>query len=341
MVSRRAQRRIARTASGERAERAPSVPTSPIPMGPRTYSVVPVMKTGETGPVAGSQGDYDAVVILGVPGAGTLLREANMNPPTTDGDSLISAGSNQLSVAFAGERIEDVSVEFLTNSQGRLGQLRFSHSASSFQDMQTFAHNLAMPLVSRLAFETDTALEIVATVLHEKSTSIRSVSGVFAGAVAPLSELNGLSTPEIRLFFSAYREGLSSNSPLYQALSYWKVIEGVKTFDTRRRRNDDSDAISRPDPYATKMPRNFNEALRIDEWSAAEFQPYWGKSFGEVKKALNEPIRNAIAHITPGRELRSFDRFKDVDECRRAIPLLKYMARVLIQNEVELLDSGS
>lgn len=60
------------------------------------------------------------------------------------------------------------------------------------------------------------------------------------------------------------------------------------------------------------------------------FEPYLGKSFREVRDAFQDVIRNAVAHLTPGRELRVPDYMEDVEKCRETVPILRYIARELI-----------
>ena len=64
------------------------------------------------------------------------------------------------------------------------------------------------------------------------------------------------------------------------------------------------------------------------------FRPYFGLTFEEVKNSVEDTIRDAIAYLTPGREIRVADFFQDVVKCRNAVPVLRYMARELISEEL-------
>jgi len=130
---------------------------------------------------------------------------------------------------------------------------------------------------------------------------------------------------------AAYREGLNCNAPSYQALAFYKIIEGVETFARKQRRTAErkSQPVP-PDPLARLMPATLAAVPAGPAWSQDRFKPFLGKSFQDVKNAHQDVIRNAVAHLTPGRELRIPDYMDDIEKCREAAPILRYIARELI-----------
>jgi hypothetical protein len=65
-------------------------------------------------------------------------------------------------------------------------------------------------------------------------------------------------------------------------------------------------------------------------------------SFAEIRDAVTDTIRNAVAHISPGMDLRVADYAADVRACRAITPVLRYVARELIHDELAgLASSGS
>jgi hypothetical protein len=54
----------------------------------------------------------------------------------------------------------------------------------------------------------------------------------------------------------------------------------------------------------------------------------------QVYDSMRDTIRNAVAHLVPGEELRVPDYFDDVERCRQAVPVLRYIARRLIEAEL-------
>jgi len=212
--------------------------------------------------------------------------------------------------------------------------------ADNFKAAQTAAYDVIMPVLSRIAFEADTPLEVTAVLMTETSTQILYGGATFLGLVQPApQQIHGTSTPEIRRFLAAYREGLNSNSPLYQALSYYKVLEGAETFGANRARAAaKAGKPALPDALAShQIPSYVNSFPNLPERAVLPTSPYAGLSFREVKDKVEDTIRNAVAHLTPGRDVRVADYLADVQACRDVIPVLRYMARTLIQDEIALL----
>jgi len=200
-----------------------------------------------------------------------------------------------------------------------------------------------MPTLSWIAFQADTPLEVTGVLLTEQATQTRRFGATLVGAVQPAPELVGTTTPELRVFLAAYREGLNANSPLYQALSFFKIIEGVATFHTRRTRAAArSSAAAQPDPLVKQLPASREDLAGMTEWARDNFTPYLGMSFGEIRDAVKNTIRDAVAHITPGMDLRIADYAADIRACRTITPVLRYVARELIRGELAgLAGSGS
>jgi hypothetical protein len=145
-------------------------------------------------------------------------------------------------------------------------------------------------------------------------------------------------TPELRPFLASYREGLNSTAPLYQALSFYKVIEGVKTFHSNRVRAARRAGQTPPDdPLVAIVPNSFDDLTREPETVRALLANYGGKTFDEVREAFADTIRNAIAHLTPGRDIRVADYLGDLKACRLATPVLRFVAREILRAEIAAL----
>jgi hypothetical protein len=291
---------------------------------------VPVFVYGEAGLPSGSHGDYRVTFVLGVPGVSSVATEVDPARVVLSGDSLL-AGSGcrvELTQTRTGQP-----EEFLisANSHGRLDRVDVIVTADTFGAAEREAHDRVMPLLSRMAVEADAAVEVKATVIAELSTQIVMMGAALVGAVKPAPEFAGVSTPEQRALLAAYREGLNCNAPSYQALAFYKVIEGTETFSRKERRGAEQKGRTvPPDPLARLMPSTLAAVPEGPPWSKARFEPFLGKSYQEVKDAFQDVIRNAVAHLTPGRELRVPDYMDDVEKCREAVPILRYLARELI-----------
>jgi hypothetical protein len=302
-------------------------------------TAVPVFADGESGPPSGSQGQYDIVYVLGVPGLNSIATSLNMEQLLTEGDSRLEGKG--LKLDLQGANVNASNVRIIPNSQGRLAQVRLSVEAASFSSAEKAAYDEIMPILSRLAFEADTSLEVTAIIVTEVATEIRSMGANVIGAIKPAPEIEGIMSIEIRPYLAAYREGLNSNSPLYQALCFFKIIEGVATFSTKRTRaslNSGGGAIA--DPLSKRIPSDLTALPDMMDWDREIFRPYFGKTFAEIKASITDTIRNAIAHLTPGRDIRIADHLDDVHACRNITPVLRYIARVLIEEELASMRSG-
>ncbi len=210
--------------------------------------------------------------------------------------------------------------------------------ADNFRDAEIGASDIVLPMLSWLAFTTDTAVDAVAVVLSEESSGAVQTIVTLPGQVKSLpSGQPMLSHPDMEKYFSAYREGLTSNSPLYQAVAFHKLIEGIRSFATRRAR-DTGETNYKPEKNGLlttfHIPRAETDLPYKTPWELEPFRPYLGKSFEKVYTATIHLARNAALHINPGQELRVADYVSDTNTCREAAPVLRHMARILIEHEL-------
>jgi hypothetical protein len=256
------------------------------------------------------------------------------------GDSLLEGPGRQIDLESSdGQSL--CTARIVPNSRGRLAQVRLTLTADDFSQAEKEAFDAVMPTLSRIAFEADTPLEVTAILLTEKATQARRLGATIVGAVQPAPEFAGSTTPELRMFLASYREGLNANSPLYQALSFYKIMEGVAKFHINRVRaaKKRGEAVP-PDPLARQMPSDRSDLTGMTEWARENFTPYLGKSFVEIMDAVTDTIRNAVAHISPGMELRIADYAADIRACRDVAPILRYVARELIHDELADLEGS-
>lgn len=344
-MSEKGARRARRSSS--RLNRVSAPPSSPKGEGhsstqiprPRVteYNVVttvPKSQSGEAGPPAGAAGRYEVVFILGVPGISSVMTSLNWDDVLTEGDSLLVGNGLQMDLQGPEGSASNVAA-IVSNAHGRLAQVRLTVTGSDFASAEAEAHNEVMPVLSWIAFEADTPLEVKAVVMTDQATQTRRIGATLAGSEQPAPGFAGMLTPELRPLLAAYREGLNSTAPLYQALSFYKVIEGVASFRKHRVRATakgvapvDLDTLSR------RIPADPSELPVVTPWARSVFTPYLGKTFAEITEAVRNPIRNAVVHLTPGRDIRVADYLADVRACQGIVPILCYVARALIKDEL-------
>jgi hypothetical protein len=296
-------------------------------------AVVPILP-GMADRPSGAPGLYDIVFVLGVPGVSSVATSLNFDGIVAGGDSLLHGSGLQVRLESSdGQSLH--TARMVSNRSGRLAQIHLTITANDFSSAEIEAFDAVMPTLSRIAFEADTPVEVTATLLTEQATQTRQIGATLVGAVQPAPEIAGTTTPELRMFLATYREGLNANSPLYQALSFFKIVEGITKFHTSRVRTAKKrGAVEPADPMARRIPAERKDLVGMTDWARDLFTPHLGSNFGDIRDAVEDTIRNAVAHISPGMDLRIADYAADIRACRDITPVLRYIARDLIQEEL-------
>ena len=60
-----------------------------------------------------------------------------------------------------------------------------------------------------------------------------------------------------------------------------------------------------------------------------------------MRDDLKETIRNAVAHLGDFESVLDADRYDNVVTCARAIPVLKYMSRKMLENDFAKLTNSA
>jgi hypothetical protein len=302
-------------------------------------TIAPQFTRNGPGPAPeGSPGDYEVVLILGVPGVNSVVGTVIVDDWSNSGDSLLASDGLTLDLlAEDGQAMGKA--QFIPNHEDRLARVHLTVHANTFADAEQHAHDAVMPVLSWLAFEANVAVEVVATAITERTTSTRQVSARMMGQVQAATAPQGWSTSKLRPFLAAYREGLNSTSPLYQAISFYKIIEGARAFHKKRTREAPrAGSPLPPDPLSQAIPSDAAHIPGLPEWTRPLFTPYLGQTFGQVDKAVKNTIRDAAAHLAPDFH-RVSDYLEDVRACRAVVPVLRYIARELIHNELQFVPA--
>jgi hypothetical protein len=211
------------------------------------------------------------------------------------------------------------------------------------------------PYLSRLSLEYDVPVYIYQTDIVEISSRRYLISTDRSYRNVYLFESTPRPIPkEAEGYCGLYREALNSNSPIYQFLCFFKIIEAVK----QRRRQLAAELQNHPDK-ATLLRRegeiipedreyggrNFllsvfstMNFLPLDDLALAQFFPEesLGKRFSAVIQKHLEPIRNKVAHalLDDTGDISVFvDEMIEVDQTRYWLPVTKCIARRMLQNE--------
>jgi hypothetical protein len=309
--------------------------------------VVPAFSEGDPrklpGASQGNPGTYLVRAVLGVPGVASVLTALDFE--SLEGDSLVELPPRGSRVALPlgpAPGIPELRVWMLPNRRGRAARAELQFAADGFDAARKFSYDVLAPMMSRLSFDHDVALDLAATEITELATGSRLLTGTVVGhrgAPWVSQEIDVRSTVACRALLSSYREGMNSQSPFLRALSFARVIEGAM-----RLRQSRAAAVvasgGRPNEPSERIPSDLTE-LGVEErdepWRQM-FSPFLGKKFTAVMEQLRPPIRNAVAHLDPESPTDSLvaDRWADVDTVDKGGAVLAYMARSLLMHEISV-----
>lgn len=302
----------------------------------------------------GGRSAYDVRYILSIPGVDVFKNSVDFGKFTNSGDSLLQLPIGEhLVIKFKDETLE-TEIQFLGNNKGILSQIRLRVECDSFEIAERFAHERVSIILSYWSFIYDVAIEISSYLIIEEKTGTQKYQVGLIGKVKPFNnELLFTVSDEYRRVLAAYREAMNSSNLFYQALSFYKVIEGTKNLRIKEKRKTQSF------PKGTefweqneKFPDDINllpiEKILDKEFGNQEneitkkaFTKYLGMDFKDVRDDLTNLIRNAVAHLGDFEKVLDADRFDDVVTCSRAIPVLKFIARKMLENDFDKLSTTS
>jgi len=234
------------------------------------------------------------------------------------------------------------------NEDGFLAKISGRCSAQNFQDAHRKFFKALASLLSNWSLQLDIPLSVYQVDIVEVTSQTRRMAFMPPFYDTPLlGNPSGELEPGFRGYASLYREALNSNSPVYQFLCYFKIIESVSV----RRDRLGAEARARGETFS-RPPEVFPatpEELR--PWLDALFTvrpPAWDqmhleglllpetarKRFGTIIEALT-PLRTRVAHAlfeTAELDL-SVDDYLSHEAVNKWLPVLKCMVRRMLKNE--------
>ena len=307
---------------------------------------------------AGLPGNYRVVFILNRPGF-SLQPEYHPNP--TDslmGDShlqLIKAANPNLPDAdMLRLDIETIEGKFIfnghPNEKGLLGKISIeSLQAENYVDAERKAYHALMPGLSNFSFLFDIPMNIYSISITEISTHNGSFEVLTPYREMPLVPHKiGEPNDEYLKYASFYREALNSNSPNYQFLCYYKIIEGIKSRQkqaikiAKERGNTVPQNTNLKIPASKEEQKNWLNSIFIfpREWNEFTLACIFIREAigNKVKNIIGNDlreIRNKIAHavLNKGTLTLSIDKIVDIQLVNKWIPLTKYIARYVMLKE--------
>jgi len=258
-------------------------------------------------------------------------------------------------VVFYGHDSTRIELRGIANPDGRLSKVIVETPAGSFTEAETLAFGAASPFLSSLAFGLDVPIRIAQMDVMQLSTNASSMTYAcpYNEVVPAAGEFNN--APYVQSLLSLYREGINSQSPNYQYLCWYKIVEGINV-----KREDETTKLK------AALPLKFSERLektkveqrkRLEEafpfikacgvidaaWDDLVPDEVLGWKFNRVRQHKLEPLRNQIAHMIsePSGDLSlSPDSRDNAREVTKWVSLLRFIARVMTMNESARISVG-
>jgi len=340
-----------------------------IPAGsPACFSILgsitmPTPKEAYAPVQGGDPGQYKVVLTLARPGQ-PLLPEAQVAYfENMQGDSHLAIAEpayHPPSVA-ANDGVESIILQSQTddgafnligkpNARGFLGQvIAESIPASDAQDARTKVYRALASSLSNIAIQLDTPISVYQSDMIEIATGNRFISVMSPHLERPM-EIAPTATmsKEFRSLAALYREALNSNTPAFQFLCYFKILEGIR----KRRQQLIAEAKTAgteiPKPPAQLVP---SEDAQFIPWLNAVYgaRRPWdfimlqsifvlearGKKFNQIIDDYLRPVRDRVAHavLDSGEVTLSADEDLDVRELYKWLSLMKCIVRHMLKSD--------
>lgn len=315
-------------------------------------------------PLGGGRGRYRVTVALARPDQFSPHPDQYYMHPSVPGESHIAVappavqlpagktGPDQLVISAT---TEHGTVEFIghLNREGFLSRVETELHAENLADAEDRAHRLLVPTLSIWSLRADVPVSIGRTLVVDLANEAKSLSsrspfrnGYFGLMSSPGENLDG----DLRFFASLYRDALSSGSPWYEYLCYFKIAEGVRA----RRRRIAADHLA----AGAETPRKESERVPTTEaeqrswldrlffqppdWTKADFETIFppeavGRKFYDLLDRDLNAIRVAVAHSLVddggGKEPLWPDEPTHARRMRKWLPLLKCVVRTMMCND--------
>jgi hypothetical protein len=308
-----------------------------------------VTKDGEVGGPTGSPGNYNVVFFFRSPSAATDSSNFSMGVDEHNGSSLLAISRPALRLNDPRFDLSETHIEVSVstveglqakasgypNKDGFLSDLRVTLTCESFADAQIKSHQLFIPLISALSFASDIPLIIGHTVLIEEATHVTQRTIIPPFPVAATSLHTSAHTPEARILFSRYRDGLNANDPNWRLLCFASIVEQLwKMSRANPPQALDLEAIVIPEEprgllswFRSAFPSNY----RMDDDLILGAVPLEarGVSTDEVIRKYIRPLRTAVAHslIEDGKLPTEASEAKHLADVTRWLPLLRCITR--------------
>ena len=297
---------------------------------------------------SGVHGQYNVVFKFAKPNHDPLVENhVSFDPTVIKGDSHLFLGKGN----YADFSDDQCHIEYtgFANSSGYLDRVETSEfEAENFKDALAKAYDGVAPLLSRVSVMLDIPLRIFTSIVTEKSSG-NMITDLIPSYISKGGlQLTDFDIPDVLSgLLGIYRDGVNSNTPYYQFLCFYRIIEGLNVVKIRKERkskkiNDSSIQNDQP-TISEKIPSTGDEQVKwlnslfIEQtWSNLALEQIFPKdsvgkeiSYIEEKGGPLYDLRAKIAHTfveTQSHEIFSPDKSSTVAAVSDWLPLCKCLA---------------
>jgi hypothetical protein len=289
------------------------------------------------------QGEHNFSFSSGLRGDSHLAisKPAFAPPGNTDADQiLIICNTEDGHFQFTG----------LPNEKGYLGKLVTApFMAKNRAHAEEVAYRAIASSLSNMSLHLDIPLEIGIRETKELSNGSTSISLISPYLEAPMA-IHAMTNfgPEFRSYAALYREALNTDTPVYQFLCLFKIIEALRARRTRLARESKRTGGTYTAPVE-QMPNNEAEVrawleglfyirreFDLSTLQAAVSQELRGRTATDVIENVLKPLRDQVAHALFGNsgELPlSSDDLTHTHKVTQKLLVTKCVARRMLKND--------
>jgi hypothetical protein len=306
----------------------------------------------------GSPGQYKVTFVLSKPDYAPTAERLLSFLDDLEGDSHLFVGLPGEVKIELDSNLNGVAVKLrgVPNARGHLGGIVADDiKAENFADANLKAHNAVSIILSRLSLLADVPLHIFRMISVELAANNHMSTFTTPVVEKQLNHMSEGQVDDYRVKFgSLYREGMNSNSPNYQFLCFYKVIEGIRRIQSDRTAKLNIEAKAKGEAPVNQprdvLPSSRDEQIAwldsvfwAEEWGdivlAQVFQPEAaGRKVNEItaSSGVLDTVRNRIAHSVlrdEALETILIDQGLHINDVSTWLPLCKCLARFLMKKE--------
>ena len=218
----------------------------------------------------------------------------------------------------------------LKNKHNELSMLDLTVNAISSFDARARFLNIVTPWIDHTSYLNNVPIFISAISMHDVPNDVQYVDFVAPyRSVSMQDHISGIDTNMMPIY-AMYREARNAESPYYQLLCYYKIMDGIQylraqAVNAARKRN-----------LQIKMP---DELVPNHEELSPDLLPYAGKSIQAFKDGfLTRRYRDAVAHfISKDKKVLHVSSPSETIGFANAVFACELCVRVQISNQEQLI----